>query len=300
MLMESLKRCQVSKRILKICVWIDWKQVLLWLRDRRGKRFECLFGSLCDLSSVALCRVDPSLSPSSFFCHCFFASLQMFTSISASPVSHLSTPPTSHLSLTSLPLTSLQSGSAWCSIMTDGEGRARFQYAECPEGQEQEEVQEEVRLAIPTPYRKDAPGHDGDTGGGHDEEEDEEEVERHRRDSSGRGGGGGQWSPEVQEHEDQEPELEVGPTLGVRITAPIRDPDCVSEEEEQQPYPALAPVAFFCLKQTTRPRNWCLRIVCNPYPFIFWKPYPVWRLVRPNMSSVLYVWVLPLLPTSLE
>uniref|UniRef100_A0AAX7SEZ7 Voltage-dependent T-type calcium channel subunit alpha n=1 Tax=Astatotilapia calliptera TaxID=8154 RepID=A0AAX7SEZ7_ASTCA len=36
--------------------------------------------------------------------------------------------------------------------------------------------------------------------------------------------------------------------------------DCVSEEEEQQPYPALAPVAFFCLKQTTRPRNWCLRM----------------------------------------
>uniref|UniRef100_A0A669BYR7 Calcium channel, voltage-dependent, T type, alpha 1H subunit a n=1 Tax=Oreochromis niloticus TaxID=8128 RepID=A0A669BYR7_ORENI len=62
--------------------------------------------------------------------------------------------------------------------------------------------------------------------------------------------------------EEQEPELEVevGPTLGVRITAPIRDPDCVSEDEEQQPYPALAPVAFFCLKQTTRPRNWCLRM----------------------------------------
>uniref|UniRef100_A0A3Q2D299 Voltage-dependent T-type calcium channel subunit alpha-1H-like n=1 Tax=Cyprinodon variegatus TaxID=28743 RepID=A0A3Q2D299_CYPVA len=42
--------------------------------------------------------------------------------------------------------------------------------------------------------------------------------------------------------------------------SPIRDPDCVSEEEEQQPYPALASVAFFCLKQTTRPRNWCLRM----------------------------------------
>uniref|UniRef100_A0A671YLF7 Voltage-dependent T-type calcium channel subunit alpha-1H n=1 Tax=Sparus aurata TaxID=8175 RepID=A0A671YLF7_SPAAU len=146
--------------------------------------------------------------------------------------------------------------------MTDGEGRARFQYAECPEGQEQpEEVQEEVRLAIPTPYRKDAPGHDvdpvgGGGGGGHDGEE-EEEVERRRRGS----GDGGDWSPDVQEHEDQEPELEVevGPTLGVRITAPIRDPDCVSEEEEQQPWPALAPVAFFCLKQTTRPRNWCLQ-----------------------------------------
>ncbi|XP_045930617.1 voltage-dependent T-type calcium channel subunit alpha-1I isoform X2 [Micropterus dolomieu] len=149
--------------------------------------------------------------------------------------------------------------------MTDGEGRARFQYAECPEGQEQEEVQEEVRLAIPTPYRKDTPGHDVDPGGGHDEEE-EEEVEREGRSSSGRREGG-EWSSEVQEHEDQEPELdvEVGPALGVRITAPIRDPDCVSEEEEQQPYPALAPLAFFCLKQTTRPRNWCLRVVCNPW-----------------------------------
>uniref|UniRef100_A0A8D3C6Z1 Calcium channel, voltage-dependent, T type, alpha 1H subunit a n=1 Tax=Scophthalmus maximus TaxID=52904 RepID=A0A8D3C6Z1_SCOMX len=40
------------------------------------------------------------------------------------------------------------------------------------------------------------------------------------------------------------------------------------------PYPALAPVAFFCLKQTTRPRNWCLRVVCNPYPFICWKSDP--------------------------
>lgn len=173
--------------------------------------------------------------------------------------------------------------------MTDGEGRARFQYAECPEGQEQEEVQEEVRFAVPTPYRKDAPGLDVDLGGGLEEEDDEEEVERQGRDDGGRGRGG-EWSPEVQEHDDQELELEVevGATLGVRITAPIRDPDCVSEEEEQQPYPALAPVAFFCLKQTTRPRNWCLRIVCNPYPFIFWKPYPVRGLVRPNMSSVLF------------
>ncbi|GLD60547.1 voltage-dependent T-type calcium channel subunit alpha-1H-like protein [Lates japonicus] len=177
--------------------------------------------------------------------------------------------------------------------MTDGEGRARFQYAECQEGQEWDEVQEEVRLAIPNPYGNDAPGHDVDPGGGRNEEEEEEkekeeEVERSRRGkrrrrrSSGGGGGsrgeaGGEWSPEVQEHDGQEPELEVevGPTLGVRITAPIRDPDCVSEEEEQQPYPALAPMAFFCLKQTTRPRNWCLRVVCNPYPFKCWKSNPV-------------------------
>ncbi|XP_054861255.1 voltage-dependent T-type calcium channel subunit alpha-1H isoform X2 [Amphiprion ocellaris] len=158
--------------------------------------------------------------------------------------------------------------------MTDGEGRARFQYAECQE--QEEEVQEELRLAIPTPYRNDDPGHDADPGGSRAEEEEEEEEEeeverrrrrRRRRSSGGRGEAGAEWSPEVEQHEEEEPELEaeVGPTLGVRITAPIRDPDCVSEEEEQQPYPALAPVAFFCLKQTTRPRNWCLRIVCNPW-----------------------------------
>uniref|UniRef100_A0AAX7VKH1 Voltage-dependent T-type calcium channel subunit alpha n=1 Tax=Astatotilapia calliptera TaxID=8154 RepID=A0AAX7VKH1_ASTCA len=154
--------------------------------------------------------------------------------------------------------------------MTDGEGRARFQYAEC---QELEEVREEVRLAVPTSYRNDGQGHEDDPGRRRpDDEEEEEEVERTRRSSRRRrrrsssssiqGDGENEWSPEVQGDEEQEPELEVedGPTLGVRITAPIRDPDCVSEEEEQQPYPALAPVAFFCLKQTTRPRNWCLRM----------------------------------------
>uniref|UniRef100_A0A669CFR2 Voltage-dependent T-type calcium channel subunit alpha-1H n=1 Tax=Oreochromis niloticus TaxID=8128 RepID=A0A669CFR2_ORENI len=165
--------------------------------------------------------------------------------------------------------------------MTDGEGRARFQYAEC---QELEEVREEVRLAVPTSYRNYAQGHEDDPGGRRpDDEEEEEEVERTRRSSRRRrrrrsssssvqGDGGNEWSPEVQGDEEQEPELEVevGPTLGVRITAPIRDPDCVSEDEEQQPYPALAPVAFFCLKQTTRPRNWCLRMVCNPYPLTCW------------------------------
>uniref|UniRef100_A0A8C5TSU5 Ion transport domain-containing protein n=1 Tax=Malurus cyaneus samueli TaxID=2593467 RepID=A0A8C5TSU5_9PASS len=51
--------------------------------------------------------------------------------------------------------------------------------------------------------------------------------------------------------------------------SPGREPpaELASEEEEQVPYPALAPTAFFCLKQTTRPRSWCLRLVCNPYPF---------------------------------
>lgn len=157
--------------------------------------------------------------------------------------------------------------------MTDGEGRACFQYAECPEGQEQEEVHEEVRLAASAIHRKDTPRPDIGSTGGRDEDENEVEAERQRRDSTP--GGDGEWNPEVGENEDQEPELEVGPTLGLRITAPIRDPDCVSEEEEQQPYPALAPMAFFCFKQTMRPRSWCLRVVCNPYPFT-WSPSAVW------------------------
>uniref|UniRef100_A0A672UZP9 Calcium voltage-gated channel subunit alpha1 H n=1 Tax=Strigops habroptila TaxID=2489341 RepID=A0A672UZP9_STRHB len=46
-------------------------------------------------------------------------------------------------------------------------------------------------------------------------------------------------------------------------SSPGRDPppDLASEEEEQVPYPALAPTAFFCLKQTTRPRSWCLSML---------------------------------------
>uniref|UniRef100_A0A8C5NDL7 Voltage-dependent T-type calcium channel subunit alpha n=1 Tax=Gouania willdenowi TaxID=441366 RepID=A0A8C5NDL7_GOUWI len=33
--------------------------------------------------------------------------------------------------------------------------------------------------------------------------------------------------------------------------------------EEDLPYPTLAPVVFFYLKQTTRPRNWCLKMVSS-------------------------------------
>ncbi|XP_054702248.1 voltage-dependent T-type calcium channel subunit alpha-1G isoform X14 [Grus americana] len=36
-------------------------------------------------------------------------------------------------------------------------------------------------------------------------------------------------------------------------------------EAEALPYPALAPVVFFYLSQESRPRSWCLRLVCNPW-----------------------------------
>ncbi|XP_077173314.1 voltage-dependent T-type calcium channel subunit alpha-1H isoform X2 [Paroedura picta] len=42
-----------------------------------------------------------------------------------------------------------------------------------------------------------------------------------------------------------------------------RDP--AQEGENQVPYPALASTVFFCLHQTTRPRSWCLKLVCNPW-----------------------------------
>ncbi|XP_049759087.1 voltage-dependent T-type calcium channel subunit alpha-1H isoform X1 [Elephas maximus indicus] len=41
--------------------------------------------------------------------------------------------------------------------------------------------------------------------------------------------------------------------------------DLGADEEQPVPYPALAATVFFCLGQTTRPRSWCLRLVCNPW-----------------------------------
>nr|XP_017214024.2 voltage-dependent T-type calcium channel subunit alpha-1G isoform X6 [Danio rerio] len=38
-----------------------------------------------------------------------------------------------------------------------------------------------------------------------------------------------------------------------------------ASDGEALPYPSLAPVVFFYLKQTTRPRSWCLKMVCNPW-----------------------------------
>ncbi|XP_061564981.1 voltage-dependent T-type calcium channel subunit alpha-1G isoform X4 [Cololabis saira] len=55
--------------------------------------------------------------------------------------------------------------------------------------------------------------------------------------------------------------------------APAAAPDGISAAGDEGsatageglPYPTLAPVVFFYLKQTTRPRSWCLKMVCNPW-----------------------------------
>lgn len=49
------------------------------------------------------------------------------------------------------------------------------------------------------------------------------------------------------------------PGIEVPLDGANPDPDV--------PHPDLAPVAFFCLRQTTSPRNWCIKMVCNPYPW---------------------------------
>ncbi|XP_067317616.1 voltage-dependent T-type calcium channel subunit alpha-1H-like isoform X2 [Anolis sagrei] len=45
------------------------------------------------------------------------------------------------------------------------------------------------------------------------------------------------------------------------VESPTRDPT----QDGESPYPALASTVFFCLDQTTRPRSWCLKLVCNPW-----------------------------------
>lgn len=58
------------------------------------------------------------------------------------------------------------------------------------------------------------------------------------------------------------------------LEQPLPSPDLEDNEDDADvppldpnvPYPDLAPVVFFCLKQTTSPRSWCIKMVCNPYP----------------------------------
>uniref|UniRef100_A0A8B9IJE5 Uncharacterized protein n=1 Tax=Anser cygnoides TaxID=8845 RepID=A0A8B9IJE5_ANSCY len=64
------------------------------------------------------------------------------------------------------------------------------------------------------------------------------------------------------------------------------DEEATSPPDPDVPYPDLAPVVFFCLKQTTSPRNWCIKMVCNPYPFQAASPpvSPPWEEVEEMMN----------------
>ncbi|MPC29499.1 hypothetical protein E2C01_022736 [Portunus trituberculatus] len=41
-----------------------------------------------------------------------------------------------------------------------------------------------------------------------------------------------------------------------------------SYEEDDLPYPGFLAITWRCLHQTTAPRNYCLAMITNPYPFV--------------------------------
>ncbi|XP_036862815.2 voltage-dependent T-type calcium channel subunit alpha-1I isoform X3 [Manis javanica] len=65
------------------------------------------------------------------------------------------------------------------------------------------------------------------------------------------------------------PAAELGVTEQPGPQSPPHSPPGLEEPldgaDPDIPHPDLAPVAFFCLRQTTSPRNWCIRMVCNPW-----------------------------------
>ncbi|XP_061119919.1 voltage-dependent T-type calcium channel subunit alpha-1G isoform X3 [Syngnathus typhle] len=76
-------------------------------------------------------------------------------------------------------------------------------------------------------------------------------------DLSGNGAGGvGEERTEVT--------VEAAPPAAPDGTSLAED-EASASGEETLPYPTLAPVVFFYMKQSTRPRSWCLKMVCNPW-----------------------------------
>lgn len=84
--------------------------------------------------------------------------------------------------------------------------------------------------------------------------------------------------PEEKEGENKEIEQEhEGMVQGEKIEEEDEEEEMVEGDAEDGssdtsmlvvPYPELVPVVFFCLKQTTCPRSWCIRMVSNPYPLL--------------------------------
>uniref|UniRef100_A0A6Q2XQJ8 Ion transport domain-containing protein n=1 Tax=Esox lucius TaxID=8010 RepID=A0A6Q2XQJ8_ESOLU len=169
--------------------------------------------------------------------------------------------------------------------MTDGDGRVRFHYAppltpsltvtpqeELQKGDERQRYDGEVRFPGPTFHQGHAT-HPSLCRQDHNPSSRPHAGFPVDEDGVAEEGGSNTWSPRPEGGG-------AGGAPGVPGAGPggggvsgnmrgdtVTDPgDLVSEEEEQQPYPSLEPVVFFCAKQTTRPRSWCLRMVCNPYP----------------------------------
>lgn len=51
--------------------------------------------------------------------------------------------------------------------------------------------------------------------------------------------------------------------------SPTRDSSVIEDDPDADlPYPGFRRVTLFWLTQTTHPRDWCLKLVTNPYPFV--------------------------------
>ncbi|XP_035254709.1 voltage-dependent T-type calcium channel subunit alpha-1I-like isoform X3 [Anguilla anguilla] len=60
---------------------------------------------------------------------------------------------------------------------------------------------------------------------------------------------------------------DYGPAQGEEAIEEAGPTDDISSDLSNLvvPFPELAPIVFFCLKQTTYPRNWCIRMVSSPW-----------------------------------
>ena len=66
------------------------------------------------------------------------------------------------------------------------------------------------------------------------------------------------------EKDDENLDDESGSTYPRRTSIPDSDTD--ASRDKQVLFSGLYPVVMVGLKQTTRPRIWCLRMIENPYP----------------------------------
>lgn len=71
------------------------------------------------------------------------------------------------------------------------------------------------------------------------------------------------WDRSVGEEVESVEQEETGPT---ELREDVGDDVSSELSDLVVPYPELAPIVFFCLKQSTCPRSWCIRLVSSPYP----------------------------------
>lgn len=73
--------------------------------------------------------------------------------------------------------------------------------------------------------------------------------------------------------------------------SPTRASSGGDQDENNLPYPNFREVTFFCMKQTSHPRDWCLKMINSPYPFgfVYLIQYSLFTLHNPsNQGKILF------------